>query len=312
LLGSDGIGDSEYIIDGNIDNYPLITPYSAPPPPTYALTITTTAGGTTNPAPGTYSYTADLWVQVTAIPNTGYLFDHWELNNVNVGSANPYLFLMNRDYTLEAVFSPTLTIHSLPIEVIFTADGVSHTTPWTGTYVKGTQISLVMPEIQVLGETRYYWSQWSDGITTRSRAVAMNTNITLTAYYNGPYHKLTVTSSPMTGITFTMDGVLKTTLYTGWLLAGSHTLEMPKTYNGYVWTHWLEDGDTSRTKIIILSGTTWTGVFVQAPPPPPVGGYSFQIEGYTKAQPITPYLALIAIITIGYTTIRRKATRKTK
>lgn len=48
------------------------------------------------------------------------------------------------------------------------------------------------------------------------------------------------------------------------------------------------------------------------PPPPPVGGYAVPIKAYTTAKPLTPYIALIAILTIGLTTIRRKAIRKTK
>jgi PKD repeat protein len=77
----------------------------APPSPTYSLTITTTVGGTTDPAPGTYSYTANSSVQVTAIPDANYLFDHWELDTVNVGSANPYTVLMDNNHTLKAVFT---------------------------------------------------------------------------------------------------------------------------------------------------------------------------------------------------------------
>jgi hypothetical protein len=83
-----------------------MNPYGAPPPPTYTLTITTTVGGTTDPAPGTYSYTVNSTVQVTAIPNIGYLFDYWELDSANVGSANPYSVYMDKDHTLKAVFSP--------------------------------------------------------------------------------------------------------------------------------------------------------------------------------------------------------------
>lgn len=127
------------------------------PPPTYTLTITTTVGGTTNPATGAYSYTANSVVHVLGIPNANYLFDHWELDSVNVGSANPYTVIMDKDHTLKAVFSP-----------------------------------------------------------------------------------------------------------------------------------------------------------ISPPPPKPVGGYSFQIEGYTTANPLTPYITLIAILTIGFITIRRKTTRKTK
>jgi hypothetical protein len=71
----------------------------------YTLTITTTAGGTTDPEPGTYNYTAGLTVQVTALPNANYIFDHWELDNVDVGSANPYTVTMNKNHMLKAVFS---------------------------------------------------------------------------------------------------------------------------------------------------------------------------------------------------------------
>ena len=122
LLGSDGIGDTPYIIDAdNVDHYPLMYPYGAPLPQTYDLTITTTAGGTTDPAPGTYSYTVNSTIQVTAIPEADYLFEHWELDNIDVGSANPYTVLMGKDHTLRAVFSPVPAVpvggYSIPIQV---------------------------------------------------------------------------------------------------------------------------------------------------------------------------------------------------
>jgi hypothetical protein len=71
----------------------------------YVLSITTTSGGITDPLPGAYSYPAGFSVQVTAHANQSYVFDHWELNNVNVGSAGSYTVLMNRNQTLKAVFS---------------------------------------------------------------------------------------------------------------------------------------------------------------------------------------------------------------
>jgi len=122
LPGSDGIGDTPYIIDAdNVDRYPLMNPYGAPPPQTYDLTITTTAGETTNPSPGTYSYTANSTIQVTAIPEADYVFKHWELDDVDVGSANPYTVLMDEDHTLRAVFSPVPAVpvggYSIPIQV---------------------------------------------------------------------------------------------------------------------------------------------------------------------------------------------------
>ena len=107
LPGSDGMSDTSYIIDiNNVDHYPLMNPYGAPLPSLYALTITTTVGGTTNPASGTYSYTANSLVQVTAIANANYVFNHWQLDSINVGSANLYTVLMNKNHALKAVFSP--------------------------------------------------------------------------------------------------------------------------------------------------------------------------------------------------------------
>jgi parallel beta-helix repeat protein len=101
--GSDNIGDTPYVIDtNNVDHYPLMNPYGSP---TYSLTITATAGGTTNPVPGTYIYPQGQNVPVQAAPNIGYVFDHWELDGANVGSANPYEVLMDNNHTLHAVFA---------------------------------------------------------------------------------------------------------------------------------------------------------------------------------------------------------------
>ncbi|MEM2995446.1 MAG: CARDB domain-containing protein [Candidatus Bathyarchaeia archaeon] len=73
---------------------------------TYTLAILATEGGTTDPAPGNYTYPVNTTVQVKAIPNANYVFDHWELDNVNVGSANPYQVIIDKNHVLKAVFSP--------------------------------------------------------------------------------------------------------------------------------------------------------------------------------------------------------------
>jgi parallel beta-helix repeat protein len=139
LHGSDEIGDTPYVIDANnTDHYPLMNPYGAPPLPTYTLTIIATVGGTTDPAPGTYSYTANSTFQVTAIPNTGYLFDHWELDNVNVGSTNPYAIYMDKNHTLKAVFAaipPPLSASISPTTAsILVGQSVTFTSTVSGGY----------------------------------------------------------------------------------------------------------------------------------------------------------------------------------
>lgn len=44
----------------------------------------------------------------------------------------------------------------------------------------------------------------------------------------------------------------------------------------------------------------------------PVGGYSIPTQEYTTTQPLTPYSAMIAMLTIGFIAIKRKTTRKRK
>jgi len=105
----------------------------------YALTITATAGGRTDPVPGTYSYTANSSVQVTAIPDANYLFDYWELDSINVGSANPYAVLMDKNHTLKAVFLPIPPPLSVYINPLSASINVGESLTFTSTVTGGTQ-----------------------------------------------------------------------------------------------------------------------------------------------------------------------------
>jgi len=107
LTGSDGIGDTQYTIDvNNQDHYPLMNPFGSPSPPMYALTIATSIGGTTNPLPGTYSYSQGQTVPVEATPDPAYYLDHWELNGSNVGNGPAYSVIANAPHILNAIFEP--------------------------------------------------------------------------------------------------------------------------------------------------------------------------------------------------------------
>ncbi len=85
---------------------------------TYTLTITTTKGGTTSPAPGDHVYSYGTNVPVTATPQYGYKFDHWILDGSNAGSNNPISVTMNKNHTLHAVFkeAPPVGGHATPID----------------------------------------------------------------------------------------------------------------------------------------------------------------------------------------------------
>jgi rhodanese-related sulfurtransferase len=70
----------------------------------YALTVTSTAGGNTNPTPGTYVFEAHTEASVSSISDPGYYLDGWELDNVYVGILSPISVIMNQNHTLHAVF----------------------------------------------------------------------------------------------------------------------------------------------------------------------------------------------------------------
>jgi hypothetical protein len=158
-----------------------------------------------------------------------------------------------------------LAICSLPSGVTFSVEGMSHVTPWSGTYKENTSVRLVMPETYVTGEAGYYWDRWDNGAKNQSITVTINTNINLYALFTGPYYKLTVASLPASGVTFALNGTNQVTPYSKWLIEGSYSLVMPETHDGDAWNQWLEDGDANRTKTITLPTATWTGLFVKPP-----------------------------------------------
>jgi hypothetical protein len=115
----------------NIEPTIYCTVTGVAPPVQYTLTITATTGGSTSPPVGTHIYTEGTVVNVTALASTGYLFDYWELDGANVGSANPISGVIDANHTLNAVFvlapvtTHTLTVQSTPISgIAFTVEKV--------------------------------------------------------------------------------------------------------------------------------------------------------------------------------------------
>lgn len=108
--------------------------------PLYYLTILAGPGGTTSPAPGVYAYGYGTMVSVSAIPNAGYTFDHWVLDSVNVGSANPYVVTMNENHTLQALFTKIPSIGGISMKL-----SVSPSLAYYGTILAafGAAISIV-------------------------------------------------------------------------------------------------------------------------------------------------------------------------
>jgi len=73
------------------------------PPEKRKLSIHAEEGGTTDPSPGTYYHDPLDVVRVLAIPNSGYIFDHWSLGGSKF-YPNPIDVLMDADINLIAYF----------------------------------------------------------------------------------------------------------------------------------------------------------------------------------------------------------------
>jgi hypothetical protein len=101
-----------FLLDGDTGNEITVTKENGSyeiskevaPPKTFTLAITAATGGTTDPPLGTHDYLEGMIVSVQAFNNSGYIFDHWELDGNNIGSDNPVSVTMDGNRTLRAVF----------------------------------------------------------------------------------------------------------------------------------------------------------------------------------------------------------------
>jgi rhodanese-related sulfurtransferase len=176
VRGSDGIGDTAYTIDpNNTDRYSLIRQWLWGP---RTLTITSTGGGTTSPAPGSFEYDTTAYVEVTAIAYDSYTFDHWELDGYNASETILTGVRTDTNHTLRAVFTRT----KYALEITSTAGG--DTDPTAGTYFFE---SAAEARVNATSDPGYYLDSWEldnayVGIFN-PESVTMNKNHTLQAVF---------------------------------------------------------------------------------------------------------------------------------
>jgi len=154
----------------------------------YTLTIVSNTGGTTNPHPGIHSYPRGALVIVSALPDGSHLFDYWTLDGVT-RTENPIHVVMDKNYTLTAYFKAiskyTLYVTSTPmLGVNFTMNEKTQTTPYSAT-LQGGRYTIIMPLSITDSSTgkKYEFTGWEDGSTDSARAITLDRNMNLTAYY---------------------------------------------------------------------------------------------------------------------------------
>ena len=145
----------------------------------YTLTITTTVGGTTCPAPGTHTYANGTIVSVNATACSGYQFSYWIVDELSNSSANPITITMNGNHTIEAVFIAqnfTLTIKA-------TSGGVTNPTPGNYSYPQGTNVT-----VTATPDDGYQFGNWlldgSPAGNSNNITITMNSNHTIEAVFS--------------------------------------------------------------------------------------------------------------------------------
>ncbi len=209
----------------------------------YYLTITTTLGGTTNPPNSTW-YDSGTTASVTAIPDADYVFDHWELDSVTVGSANPYGVYMDTTHTLHAVFvySPPQPTYYLTVE---TDPAAVTTIPGEGWYNEDDNVPLTAPNyVTVATDARYKFTYWDvDGVPQGAGVnpitIHMDANHTATAHYVLQFY-LTVKTSP-SGVA-AIPGE-------GWYDQSSNVSLVAPPVVGYDFLYWDVDGASQGSQV---------------------------------------------------------------
>jgi uncharacterized repeat protein (TIGR02543 family) len=143
----------------------------------YTLTMAAGAGGTTTPAPGPHVYDTGTPVQVTAIPNTGYVFVAW--SGSLTGSTNPATVVMDANKSVTATFAVappqvTLTLTATPGGTLNPSVGVH-------SYSEGTPV-----QISATPTTGYVFVGWTGDLTgvDNPATVTMDANMTINAIFS--------------------------------------------------------------------------------------------------------------------------------
>jgi hypothetical protein len=153
-------------------------------PKVFTLTLISSpgAGGSISASPPGPYYYMDT-VTLTAIPNTGWMFDHWE--DDLTGSTNPDSIVMDADKTVTAAF----TQNQYTLTITYVGSGSVSKNPDLPTYTYGTPVQLTaFPSV---GWSFDHWSGDLGG-STNPDTIIMDDNKLVTAHFTEDQYTLTV------------------------------------------------------------------------------------------------------------------------
>jgi uncharacterized repeat protein (TIGR02543 family) len=196
--------------------------------PSYNITLNGNSGGLVS---GGGSYQQGTQVNLSATPNTGYLFSSWSDGSTEQSRT----ITVSQNLTLSANFeiiSSGTTSYSINISAN-TGGSVSG----GGSYDEGTQLTLTATP-----NSGYTFSSWSDGSTEQSRTITVSQDLTLTANFDAtPSYNITLNGN------------------SGGSVSGGGSYQQGTQVNltatpstGYLFSSW-SDGSTEQSRTITVS-----------------------------------------------------------
>lgn len=99
-----------------------------------------------------------------------------------------------------------------------------------------------------------------------------------------PSYLLSIDTTPVTGVSFSLDGLEKTTPYSADLDVGSYTIIMPSSVSSggitYTFSKWNDDSTNPQKTITLTSDASLTATYVEQETPPPSGQGNLEVHAF--------------------------------
>jgi len=145
----------------------------------YDLVISVDGNGTTDPAPGTYSYLDGSTVCIDAIADSCWTFDHWS-GDVPVGHEldNPLCIVIDMNSSIVANFVKHPHNHTLNISII--GNGTTNPSPGVYSYSCGTVVNL-----SATADPGWVFDHWEGNLTGKVNhtSIVINSNKSVKAIF---------------------------------------------------------------------------------------------------------------------------------
>ena len=133
----------------------------------YTLTASAGDGGSVT---GGGTFASGTQISLTATPSSGYSFSGWS----NGSTANPLTVTLNSNTSITANFQVIVNSYTLSV----TAGEGGSVSSEGGEYEEGTEVT-----ITATPDDEYEFTGWSDGESSQSRVVTINSDISLSAEF---------------------------------------------------------------------------------------------------------------------------------